>query len=164
MFTLRPATSDDEAIIRDLVNAARINPTGLDWRRFIVVTLSGGEVIGCGQVKPHKDGSSELASIVVASHWRGNGVASAIIEHLVAANPGPLYLTCRSGLGPFYEKFGFRVVSESEMTPYFRRLIRLIKAIGFVALGSEGVLVMLRNSEAGSGNSENIIWKGDSLL
>ncbi len=122
----------------------------------MVAILTDGEIIGCGQVKPHKDGSRELASIVVAQPWRGNGVASAIIEHLMAANPGPLYLTCRSGLGPFYEKFGFRVVGDSEMTPYFRRLSRLIMAIGFVALGPEWVLVMLRNSEAGSGNSENI--------
>ena len=152
MFTLRPASFDDAAFIRDLVNAARINPTGLDWQRFVVVVSSDGEIIGCGQVKPHKDGSSELASIVGAPAWRGNGVASAMIEHLVAADPGPLYLTCRSGLGPFYEKFGLRVVDQSEMTPYFRRLTRLVKAIGFVALGSEGMLVMLRNSGAGMGD------------
>jgi len=149
MFTLRPAISADAAFIRDLVNAARINPTGLDWQRFVVAISPDGEIIGCGQVKSHKDGSSELASIVVVPDWRGNYVASAIIEHLMAAHPGSLYLTCRAGLGMFYEKFGFQVVDESGMTPYFRRLSRLVKAIGFVALGSERMLVMLRNSAAG---------------
>jgi len=153
MFSIRPATSNDDTVIRNLVNAARINPTGLDWRRFVVAVSPVGEVIGCGQIKPHKDGSNELASIVVDPDWRGNGVASAMIEHLIAANSGPLYLTCRSGLGPFYEKFGFRVVNEAEMTPYFRRLNRLVKAIGFVALGSEVMLVMVRDSASGLGDS-----------
>ena len=143
MYALRPATASDAAAIRSLVYAARINPTGLDWRRFVVAVSPDGEVIGCGQVKPHRDGSRELASIVVAPGWRGNGTARLIIEHLVENNPGPLYLTCRAVLGPFYEKFGFRRVGEAEMTPYFRKLNRLARLIRFVGLESGGLLVML---------------------
>jgi amino-acid N-acetyltransferase len=144
MFSLRPATATNVAAIRSLVYTARINPMGLDWRRFIVALAPDGVVIGCGQVKPHRDGSRELASIVVAPAWRGNGVARAIIEHLIAAHPGLLYLTCRASLGPFYEKFGFRVVDETQMTPYFHRLSRLARLIGFVGLENEGLLVMVR--------------------
>ena len=117
MVTLRPATAADAAVIRSLVYAARINPTGLDWKRFVVAPGPNGEVIGCAQIKPHRDGSRELASLVVAPAWRGNGVARAIIEHLVANHPGPLYLTCRASLGPFYERFGFRVADEAQLTP-----------------------------------------------
>ena len=144
MTSLRLATAADAAAIRSLVYAARINPTGLDWRRFVVAVSPDGEVIGCGQVKPHRDGSRELASIVVAPDWRGNAVARHIIEHLIENNPCPLYLTCRAVLGPFYEKFGFRSVSEADMTPYFRKLSRLARLIGFVGLESGGLLVMLR--------------------
>jgi hypothetical protein len=35
-FSLRPATVEDDPAIRGLVHIGRINPTGLDWRRFIV--------------------------------------------------------------------------------------------------------------------------------
>jgi amino-acid N-acetyltransferase len=144
MVSIRPATAADAATIRSLVYAARINPTGLEWQRFVVAISPDGEVIGCGQVKPHRDGSRELASIVVAPEWRGNGTARLIIEHLIANNPGSLYLTCRAVLGPFYEKFGFRAVGEAEMTPYFRKLSRLARLIGFVGRESGGLLVMLR--------------------
>lgn len=146
MFSLRSASQSDDGAIHALVYAARINPSGLDWRRFVLAVSLEGEVIGCGQVKPHRDGSRELASIVVAPDWRGNGVARAILEYLIASNPGLLYLTCRARLGPLYEKFGFRVASEGELTPYFRRLSRLAKVIEFVSLGHEGLLVMLRQS------------------
>ena len=147
MYPLRPATATDAPVIRSLVYAARINPTGLELRRFVVALAPDGGVIGCGQIKPHRDGSRELASIVVAPAWRGNGVARAIIEHLVSNHPGSLYLTCRAGLGPFYERFGFRVADEAQMTPYFCRLSRLAGLIGFVGRQDEGLLVMVRITE-----------------
>lgn len=145
-YSLRAATAGDATAIRSLIYAAHNNPTGLDWRRFVVAVSADGEVIGCGQIKPHKDGSRELASIAVIPVWRGNGVARLIIEHLVAASPGLLYLTCRAGLGSLYEKFGFRSVGEGEMTPYFRRLSHMAKLVGFIGLETEGMLVMLRSS------------------
>jgi amino-acid N-acetyltransferase len=145
MYVLRPAAAADAAVIRSLVYAARLNPTGLEWRRFVVAVSSEGTVIGCGQVKPHRDGSRELASFVVAPAWRGNGVARAIIEYLIDNNPGPLYLTCRAHLRPLYEKFGFQVVDETQMTPYFRRLSRLARLlVGFIGTGNDRLLVMLR--------------------
>ncbi len=127
MFTLRAATSDDAAAIRGLIRQVRINPMGLDWRRFVLAVSPEGEMIGCGQVKPHGDGSRELASIAVIPAQRGQGVARAIIQHLLAANPGTLYLTCRASLSPLYTKFGFRVIQEAEMPPYFRRISRLAR-------------------------------------
>ena len=125
-----------------MVHTERINPAGLDWRRFVVAVDDEAHAIGCGQVKPHRDGSRELASLVVVPAWRGRGVARAIIEHLVASHPGKLYLTCRAELGPLYEKFGFRAISPSEMTPYFRKLVRLAGV--FELLAHESMLVMVR--------------------
>jgi N-acetylglutamate synthase-like GNAT family acetyltransferase len=144
-FSLRPAIEGDDAQIRALIHAARNNPTGLDWRRFVVAVGPGGQVIGCGQVKSHRDGSQELASIAVAPAWRGNGTARAIIERLLAENTRTLFLTCRASLGGFYEKFGFRILQEGEMLPYFRRARRLIQALGSLHLVAEDLLVMKRD-------------------
>ena len=144
-YDLRPATQSDEATIRALVNGEHLNPMGLEWSNFIVAVLPSGEIIGCGQIKPHRDGSHELSSLVVASSWRSNGVARAIIEHLIATHSGTLFLTCRLKLRPLYEKFGFRVAEKDEMTPYFRNLSRLAKGISLLTLGREGMLVMIRS-------------------
>ena len=123
-YVLRPAWEEDFRAIRALIRAVGINPTGLDWRRFVVAVTPNEKVIGCGQVKPHSDGSRELASIAVRPAFRRQGIAQAIIERLLAENPPPLYLICRNGLGPFYERFGFRALRENEMPRYFQRLMR----------------------------------------
>ena len=146
MVQLRPAIKADAPGIRALVHQAQINPLDLDWPRFVVAVNQDGELVGCGQVKTHRDGSRELASIVVASEFRNQGVARAIIEHLTAQYPGTLYLTCRPSLGAFYEKFGYQIIQAGEMPVYFRRvshLFRLMSKTGI--LGDEGLLVMRRD-------------------
>ena len=145
-YSLRLATASDAPVIRALVRKARINPIGLDWRRFVLAEARSGQVIGCGQIKPHGDGTRELASIAVVPDWRGRGVARAIIEHLVALEPGPLYLTCRRRLGPFYEKFGFRTLWLEEMPPYFRRLAHLAQTLGVFKAIPQDLLVMHREA------------------
>jgi hypothetical protein len=125
--TLRPATADDAADIKALIHLVRINPTGLDWKRFLVACSADGELIACAQVKPHADGTLELASLAVRPAW-------------LSQSPRPIYLTCRSSLGIFYEKFGFRALTSDELTPYFRRIQRL--ADTFLFRKDETLLVM----------------------
>jgi N-acetylglutamate synthase-like GNAT family acetyltransferase len=143
-ISIRPAEPDDFPAIRQLIHQAQINPTGLDWSRFLVAINVDGPIVGCGQVKPHKDGSLELASIVVRLEYRQQGVARQIIERLLEEHPGRLYLTCRSGLGLFYEKFGFEVVSYQEMPLYFKRISRLVNTFMKVGMAGESLLVMKR--------------------
>ncbi len=145
MFTLRPAQEEDAKAIRELIHAVQINPMGLDWRRFVLAVTPEGEMAGCGQIKSHGDGSFELASIAVVPAWRGQGLARLLIEYLIDSHPGTLYLTCRSGLRPFYEKFGFQVADPNEMTPYFRRLSRLARVFLAMNRRQEGMLVMKRS-------------------
>lgn len=123
MFTLRKAAAGDAAGIRRLIWKVHINPTSLDWRHFWVAVDSNDRLIGTGQVKPHRDGTFEMASIAVEPVWRRQGVASAIIWHLLEAGdrPHPLYLTCRQSLETFYERFGFRRLEKSQMPPELSR-------------------------------------------
>ncbi len=141
-IALRPATEQDFPAIQRLIRQVHINPTALDWRRFVVAVDGSGELRGCGQLKPHGKDVVELASIAVVPSGRNQGIARAIIEHLIAKAPRPLYLTCRSGLQPLYEKWGFRVIELDEMPPYYRRLSRFANLMLGMIERDESMLVM----------------------
>ena len=126
MYTLRKATQKDAAAIRRLIWQVHINPMGLDWRRFLVAVDAGDRVIASGQIKPHRDGTRELASIATAPAWRGQGAASAIIQRLLAENPRPLYLVTAAHNHAFYPRFGFRILEPAEMPPVLGREARMV--------------------------------------
>jgi len=144
MVTLRNAIETDQARITAIIREARINPMDLKWKNFVVaVDEATGEIVGTGQIKTHRDSSRELASIAVVPEYQGRGLARQIIEHLLAQTAGTLYLTCRSPMGPMYEKFGFREIGVDEMTPYFRRL-RKIAGVFDLLTRDEYLMVMKR--------------------
>jgi N-acetylglutamate synthase-like GNAT family acetyltransferase len=126
---LRDATVEDQPTIRQIVRAANINPTGLDWPRFILAE-DGGAIVGVGQVKPHRDGTRELASIAVLPTRQGQGIGSAIIEELLRREKGTLHLTCRSRLQGYYERFGFRRLEPRDYPPYFARMLPILNTVG----------------------------------
>ncbi len=141
---LRPAVAAEAPRIRQLVRAERINPTGLDWQRFTVAVNLQGEVVGCAQIKTHRDGSAELASLVVGPQYRGQGIARVLVEYLIEIHGGTLYLMCRASLGDFYTKLGFQIVPKPEMPPYFHRVSRLASLVEILQKEGETLLVMCR--------------------
>jgi N-acetylglutamate synthase-like GNAT family acetyltransferase len=121
---IRPATEADQAEITRIVRSSNITPFGLAWPRFLVAE-DQGRIVGTGQVKQHGDGSRELASIAVIPEYRHRGVATALVNALLARESGVLYLTCRHQMEPFYNRFGFVTVGREELSPYFRRIARI---------------------------------------
>jgi N-acetylglutamate synthase-like GNAT family acetyltransferase len=112
-----------------MVRAARLNPVGLDWRRFAVAIDGTGEVIACVQVKPH-GAARELASLVVARGWRGQGLGQQMVRHVQQEAGPPLWLMCRSTLVPFYERSGFREVRRHSGIPRYFRAMHLLFGVG----------------------------------
>lgn len=144
---LRSAQAEDQPLISELVRSARLNPLRLDWENFVVAENEAGEVVACGQIREHRDGSQELASIVVAGDWRGQGLARVIIERLLRESGRPLWLMCRSGLAPLYARFGFVEVDAGDEQPaYFRRVRGLASVYHFLAGTGEHLAVMVRRS------------------
>jgi len=141
-FTLRPARETDFRAIKGLIRLGGINPMGLDWKRFLVAVNADDQVIACGQIKPHGQGILELASIAVHPAGRKQGIARAIIEHLLAGSPRPLFLMCRSGLDPLYQKFGFRGLEYDEMPRYFQRMVKLVDFAKAFSNTNETLLIM----------------------
>lgn len=116
-----------------MIRAADINPLGLNWERFLVAE-DRGQIVGIGQIKPHGDGSMELASIAVIPERQNQGIASQLIKTLIATESGTLHLMCRQALEGFYTRFGFRRINRDEMPRYFRRMVRL--AAVFISVAS----------------------------
>jgi N-acetylglutamate synthase-like GNAT family acetyltransferase len=141
-YSLRPAIKEDASQIRDLIHLVGINPTGLDWRRFLVVVNEKDEVIACGQIKPHGEEFQELASIAVTPEFQGQGFARMVIESLLAESSRPLYLMCRSSMGSLYEKFGFRSLAYEMMPRYFQRMAKLAGLAEVLMQSGESLLVM----------------------
>ena len=121
---IRPAFEAEQKEINTIIRLARLNPVGLDWRRFLVV-VDGGEIVGVAQVKPHRDGTRELASIAVVPARQGQGIGSTMIHALLARETSPLYLFCESDTEDYYTRFGFRRIEPHAMPSYFRRMYRL---------------------------------------
>lgn len=146
---IRRATADDATAIRRIVYAARLNPTGLDWRRFLVAGVGDalGPVAGVGQIKPHYDGSHELASLAVTTAYRGQGIGAALIRTLLAGETGTVYLLCAGRLVGYYARFGFSRAEPHSLPPYFRRVYRLTQVAGVLApRGWAGVAIMRRDA------------------
>jgi N-acetylglutamate synthase-like GNAT family acetyltransferase len=140
--SIRHALESESTQIKELINLVGINPTGLDWKRFIVAVNESGQVIACGQIKPHGVDIRELASIAVNPEYRGRGIARAVIEMLLRENPKPLYLMCVSHNGPMYEKFGFQVIVDKQMPRYFARIKKLFNIADVFRKSGEELLMM----------------------
>lgn len=106
---IRKACAADRAQIRAMVVRAGLLPTGLDWRRFLVA-CADERVIGCVQLRRHRD-CDELSSLVVAETHRRAGIASRLVQALLAQESGVTYLMCHEKLRSFYARFGY---SEAE--------------------------------------------------
>lgn len=109
-LTLRPAQRQDLGAIRWLVLGARLDPTQLRWSQFWVIEQAG-QVIACGQLRSFT-AAQELGSLVVAQQWRGQGLGTALTQHLIQQATEPLYLECLGAkLVQFYRRLGFQPVA-----------------------------------------------------
>lgn len=122
---IRPATEADRTAILGLMRPGDFNRINLRPTCFLVAEETG-RVIGIGQVKRHRDGTPELASLVVAVERRGEGIGQALVRALVARHDGPLYLFCLAELEGFYARLGFRQVARRHLP----RLLALIHGVG----------------------------------
>jgi len=128
-LTIRQATEQDQRTIRRIVREAKINPSNLNWPNFMVAEQDG-ELVGTSQVKPHWDGSRELASIAVLPPLQGMGIGTKLIRAQLVRERGVLHLTCRKHMQGYYERFGFSLVSRVEYPPYFARMVPWFNRIG----------------------------------
>ncbi len=127
---LRPARAEEMPVLRRMVWAERLDPTQLHWPQFWVVEHNG-HIIACGQLRRFP-GARELGSLVVLPEWRGRGVGSALVRHLVSQADAPVFLECAAPLAPFYERLGFRRVGWGELPWPLKVKFGLTRALAFL--------------------------------
>ncbi|MCW5313939.1 GNAT family N-acetyltransferase [Nostoc sp. KVJ3] len=114
---LRKATSADKWSIRLLIFSAKLDPSQLKWQQFWVVEYDAN-LVACGQLR-NFSGAQELGSLVVTSTWRGRGLGTFLIQHLINTATQPLYLECLGeGLAQFYSRFDFVPISFEDLPEF----------------------------------------------
>lgn len=122
MINIRDATEADDRTIKRMIRAARLDPTSLKWQNFLIAELDG-QIVGIGQIKQYP-GCEELGSLVTLPQYQGQGVATQIMHALEARAGRPLYLLCLDKMQPFYERFGYEVITWGEAPRFLK--IKLI--------------------------------------
>ena len=108
-LAIRPAAADEAEAIRRLVRAQpRMNPTGLDWRKFTVAVQPDGRLAGCVQLRPAGAGAVELGSLVVAPAERGKGLAGRLIAAVLARTEARVLVVTAAAHARHYAPWGFR--------------------------------------------------------
>ena len=147
---VRRATEHDQEAIRALVHSERLNPTGLNWPNFLVAA-TGGRIIGAVQMRKHSDGSRELGSLVVARESRGRGIASRLIDTLLAGDPNPVWLITAAPNARAFSKWGFAQIETRAAPAKVRRnhlMGSLVRIISFVMRRPMRRLVILERRPA----------------
>ena len=94
MLIIRSATANDAATIKKMIRNARLDPTFLKWKNFLVAEYKQ-EVVGIGQIKPYP-GCRELGSLVVSRKYQNKGIGAKLIEALESQTEFPIYLLCHN--------------------------------------------------------------------
>jgi amino-acid N-acetyltransferase len=140
MWSCRTRSGEPQRKIRPpsfrLVREARLNPRSLRWERFVVADR-GGELVGAAQVRRHPDGSRELASLVVRPQDRGHGIAGAVIDTLLADEPGPVFTVVDRRYAEHFRSWDFDPVEPARLPPSMRiqlRIGRVVTGVGSLLL------------------------------
>lgn len=116
-LSLRPARRDERWLIVLRVLREGLDPTKLDWHKFVMAEAPGGAILGFAQMKDWGEGVREFGSLVVEPAARGQGIGGALLEHFLAAYPRPVYLFCGGHNVSYYLRFGFRRLKRNDEVP-----------------------------------------------
>ena len=130
--TVRRAQEPDQTAITAMIRRARLNPAGLHWERFMVAE-DDGRIVGVAQVRLHRDGAHELASLAVAPEVRGRGIATLLIDALVRAETSDLYTLIDRPYADHFRRWGFRPIASARLPRSVARVHRIGRIVTGVA-------------------------------
>jgi N-acetylglutamate synthase-like GNAT family acetyltransferase len=115
---IRAATAAEADAIRRLVRAQpRMNPTGLDWRNFVIAAAPDGRVVGCVQLRPAGPDAVELGSLVVHPEHRGRRLAARLVAAILARTEARVLVVTAAAHARHYAPWGFRRIAARHAPP-----------------------------------------------
>jgi amino-acid N-acetyltransferase len=130
---IRRATVCDQAAIDRLVRRAGLNPRALDWRAFVIAEADH-HIVGVAQVRRHRDGTRELASLVVEAEDRGRGIAARMIDALLAGEAQPVFTLWDRRYAEHFTRWGFQPIPAADLPKSLKRQLRVGQVV--TAIGS----------------------------
>jgi amino-acid N-acetyltransferase len=125
---VRRARPDDQPVITAMVRRARLNPAGLHWEQFVVGELDG-RAVGVAQLRRHSDGTKELASLVVEPGAREHGIATQLVDALLADETAAVYALIDRRFVDHFVRWGFSQVGPSELPRSVSRIYMIGRAV-----------------------------------
>lgn len=117
VVSLRPARRDERWLIVRRVLRERLDPTKLEWQRFVMAEAADGQILGFAQMKDWGEGVQEFGSLVVEPEARGQGIGGKLLTHFVTEFPRPVYLFCGGHNVAYYLRFDFRRLKKESEIP-----------------------------------------------
>jgi amino-acid N-acetyltransferase len=111
---VRRARPEDQPAITAMVRRARLNPSGLHWEQFVIGERDG-RAVGVAQLRRHPDGTKELASLVVEPGAREHGIATQMVDALLADETAAVYTLIDRRFVDHFARWGFRQVGPGEL-------------------------------------------------
>jgi N-acetylglutamate synthase-like GNAT family acetyltransferase len=131
-ISVRRATAEDQDGITGIVRRARLNPSRLAWPGF-VVAVDDGRLVGTAQLRLHPDGAVELASLVVEPAARRAGVATSMVDALLAQEARPVYTIIDQRYAAHFQRWGFTRVPADALPRSVRHVLRIGRVVTGVA-------------------------------
>jgi N-acetylglutamate synthase-like GNAT family acetyltransferase len=133
-ITVRRAREADQPVVTAMVRRARLNPADLHWERFVIAERDS-RAVGVAQLRRHSDGATELASLVVEPDSRRHGIATHMIDALLADERAPVYALIDRRFADPFTRWGFAPVDPSQLPHSVSRVYmigRVATAVGSV--------------------------------
>ena len=130
---VRRARPEDQPVITAMVRRARLNPAGLHWEQFVVGERDG-RAVGVAQLRRHPDGAKELASLAVEPSAREHGIATQMVDALLAGETAAVYALIDRRFVGHFTRWGFRQVGPRELPRSVSRTYLIGRAV--TTLGS----------------------------
>jgi predicted GNAT family N-acyltransferase len=86
-----------------------------DRSAYAYLAIHEGEAVGTARLIPLGSGLAKIGRVAVLRRWRGKGVGTALMRHIVATHGREhdrLVLDSQVGAIPFYERLGFEAGGE----------------------------------------------------
>ena len=112
MFITR-ATRHDKADVRELLEEHGWGDSSIDVGTIFMAR--DGLVVGCVKIVEVAPQTLVVDDMLVREARRRQGIGGDLMRAAMNSRGGTMWLCCHEELIPFYERFGFALVAESEL-------------------------------------------------